>query len=101
MEDKKPLVSIILPVFNSEKFLHFCLKSLIRQSYKNIEIIAIDDNSKDNSFKILKSFRKQDKRLHVSKNIKKYGFPVCLNRALKKAKGQFRTDYKMPGRDVP
>ena len=91
MEDKKPLVSIILPVFNSEKFLHFCLKSLIRQSYKNIEIIAIDDNSKDNSFKILKSFRKQDKRLHVSKNIKKYGFPVCLNRALKKAKGQFIT----------
>lgn len=85
----KPLVSIILPVQNSDLFLEECLESLLKQSYKNIEIIAIDDNSKDDSFKILKSFKKTDKRLRVFRNVKKYGIAVCFNRAIKLSKGQF------------
>jgi len=86
MNKTNPLVSIILPVHNSSKFLATCLKSLIKQSYKNIEIVAIDDNSKDNSFKILKDFTKKYKRIRVYKNVKNYGIAVTLNRLIKKAK---------------
>lgn len=86
MDKTKPLVSILLPVHNSSKFLAACLKSLIKQSYKNIEIVAIDDNSIDNSFKILKDFAKKDKRIRVYKNVKNYGIAVTLNRLIKKAK---------------
>lgn len=85
----KPLVSIILPVQNNEKYLSSCLDSLLKQSYHNIEIIAIDDKSKDSSFKILKEYKKQDNHIKIFRNVKRYGFPVCFNRAFKKAKGQF------------
>ena len=86
MNKIKPLVSILLSVHNCEKYLSTCLKSLTSQSYKNIEIVAIDDNSKDNSFKILKGFAKKYKRIRVYRNIKNYGRAVTLNRLIKKAK---------------
>lgn len=91
MKTKKqnlPLISVILPVFNSERFLFDCLKSLSFQTYKNIEIIAIDDFSKDKSLKILKNFKKIEKRLRTYHNVKHYGLRITLNRCLGKAKGQ-------------
>jgi glycosyltransferase involved in cell wall biosynthesis len=84
-----PLVSILLPIHNSSGFLPECLKSLINQRYSAIEIIAIDDCSKDNSFKILKEFAKKDKRIRVYKNIKRYGMAVTFNRLAKKSKAKF------------
>lgn len=89
MKDIKPLVSIILPVSNSGKFLSACLESLSSQTYKNSEIIAIDDVSRDDSFAILKRFKKREKRLRIYKNKKRYGLSVTLNRLLNKAKGQY------------
>ena len=68
---KESLVSIILPVNQAEKTLSACLESLLSQTHTNIEIIAIDDNSKDKSFKILKKYRQMDKRLIISRNVKK------------------------------
>lgn len=59
------------------------------QSYKNIEILAIDDDSKDDSYKILRKFAKKDKRLKASRNVKRYGIGVTLNRIIKKTKGSF------------
>ena len=89
MKTQKPIVSIILPVYNNEKFLEACLKSLLKQTFRKLEIISIDDFSKDSSYKILSKFKKQYKRLRVYKNVKKYGIAVTLNRALRKARGQF------------
>ncbi len=86
---EKPAVSILLPVHNSEKHLSECLKSLLMQSYRPIEIIAIDDSSTDSSYKILLKFKKKDKRLKVYKNVKRYGYAVTLNRLFNRAKGQF------------
>lgn len=91
MDNTDHLVSIILPVQNSARFLEVCLESLISQSYKNLEIIAIDDFSKDSSWKILRKFKKLDKRIRIYKNKKKYGLAICLNRAIKRAKGEFIT----------
>lgn len=89
MKKQKPLVSVLLPVHNNEEHLGVCVESILSQSYKNIEVIAIDDKSSDKSFKILKKLRKRDKRLRIYQNVKKYGFSLTLNRALKRAKGQF------------
>ena len=89
MKNKKPLVSILLPVHNCDHHLADCLKSLVSQSYRQIEIIAIDDFSTDNSLKILKSFAKRYKKVRVYKNIKRYGVVMTLNRLLKRAKGDY------------
>jgi glycosyltransferase involved in cell wall biosynthesis len=85
----KPLVSILLPVHNCERFLDDCLKSLVSQSYRQIEIIAIDDKSSDNSLKILKSFAKRYKKIKIYRNIKRYGISMTLNRLLRHVKGDY------------
>jgi glycosyltransferase involved in cell wall biosynthesis len=85
------LVSIILPVCNAQDNLSVCLDSLLNQKHQNFEIIAIDDNSKDESASILKDYRKLDRRIKLSTNVKRYGLAITLNRALKKAKGDFIT----------
>lgn len=89
MNNFKPLVSIILPVHNDGKYLAGCLKSLRASSYKNFEVIAIDDASTDESYKVLKSFKKNFKKLRVYKNVKRYGIVMTLNRLLKKTKGEY------------
>ena len=63
--------------------------SLKRQSFRKIEIIAMDDMSHDSSFKILREFAKKDKRIRVYRNVKRYGIGVTLNRIIRKAKGDF------------
>lgn len=83
------LVSIILPVCNAEVFLEAALQSLHAQTHTNFEVIAIDDASRDNSYKILRAMRKKDSRFRVYKNVKRYGIAVSLNRALKRAKGSY------------
>lgn len=83
------LVSVILPVRNNEETLGNCLESLLNQTYKELEIIAIDDHSKDSSSSILKQYKKRDPRLKFFQNVKQYGQTITLNRALTHAKGQF------------
>lgn len=89
MTYKESLVTILLPVCNAERFLRQTIESILNQTYKNIELIAIDDDSKDNSYQILKEIAKSDKRLKVYRNVKRYGLAVCLNRLAKKSRGQF------------
>lgn len=59
------MLSIIVPVYNVEKYLNRCLKSLVNQTYKNIEIILVDDGSTDNSGKICDEWQKKDNRIRV------------------------------------
>jgi glycosyltransferase involved in cell wall biosynthesis len=90
MKQFKPLVvSVIIPVHNVAKFLPDCLTSIKNQTYQDIQIIAIDDCSTDESLKTLQLFRKHYKKLEIYRNKKKYGLAVCYNRAIKVAKGQF------------
>lgn len=85
----KPLISVILPIRNADAYLAASIDSLLFQNYQNIEIIAIDDASIDGSLGILNAFKKEDKRLKVFKNVKKYDLAITLNRCLRKAKGKF------------
>lgn len=59
------LISVIVPVYNSERFLNSCIDSIIHQTYENLEIILIDDGSTDNSFSICKNYAERDKRIKV------------------------------------
>lgn len=62
MED---LISVIIPVYNVQKYLKRCVNSVCRQTYKTLEIILIDDGSKDESSAICDHFAQKDKRVHV------------------------------------
>ena len=82
-----PLVSIIMNCHNGEKYLKESLKSLFNQSYKNWELVFFDNNSNDNSGKILKSFK--DKRIRFFSSKKKLNLYHARNLAIKKTKGHY------------
>ena len=70
-----PKISVVFPVFNAEAYLEESITSILDQSFKDFELILIEDGSKDGSKKILKEFKKRDKRvilLENSSNFKKY-----------------------------
>jgi len=85
---KNPLVSIIIPIYNTEKYIRECLNSLIQQSYSHIEIIAVDDGSTDNSLKILNDISAKDSRLKVFSQPNQ-GVSAARNLALSKAIGTY------------
>lgn len=63
--DVKPLVSIIVPVYNVEQYLPQCLDSIVNQTYKNIEVICVNDGSPDNSINILEDYAARDSRIKI------------------------------------
>ena len=65
MPNIEPLISIIVPVYNSEKYLSRCIESILAQSFRNLEIILIDDGSKDASSSICDSYAASDSRIKV------------------------------------
>lgn len=84
-----PQVSLILPVFNVERFLYKCFDSLINQSLSEIQIIFIDDCSTDDSFKIVQQFKSNDSRVEVYRLENNSGPAVARNFGLKKARGNY------------
>ena len=85
---EKDKVSIIVPVYNVEKYIEKCLNSLISQSYKNIEIILIDDGSKDNSGKICDKYKRKDPRIKVIHK-ENAGVSEARNSGMQKATGEY------------
>ena len=81
-------VSIIVPIYNTEKYLKACLDSIINQTYQNLEIILIDDGSTDNSGKIIDDYAKKDKRIKAIHQ-KNAGQSAARNRGLKEASGEY------------
>ena len=85
----EPLVSIITPVYNAGRFLSDTIKSVQNQTYKNWEMLLVDDCSKDNSAQIIKEFQKYDDRIKYIKLEKNSGASVSRNTGIKNAKGRF------------
>ena len=81
------LISVIVPVYNVEEFVKKCLDSLVRQSYKNLEIIVIDDGSTDNSGRICDEFAEKEKNVKVFHR-KNGGLSDARNFGIKKAGGE-------------
>jgi glycosyltransferase involved in cell wall biosynthesis len=84
-----PLVSIIIPVHNTEQYLRQCLNSIINQTFKNFEAIIINDCSSDSSYKIIEEFKQKDSRITVINSKKNFGLGFCRNEGLKTAKGKY------------
>lgn len=85
MKKNNPLVSIIIPVYNGEKYLEEAIESALKQTYDNIEIIVVNDGSKDNTDKIAKKF---DKKIRYFKK-ENGGVSSALNMAIREMKGEF------------
>lgn len=90
MTKDNPLVSVIVPAYNTAKHLPKCLNSIIKQSYQNLEIIIIDDGSTDNSSTIIERFAKNDKRIKAIQQ-KNQGLSEARNNGVKKATGKYIT----------
>lgn len=84
-----PLISVLIPVHNSERFLNKCLSSIINQTYTNIEIICNDDASTDKSLSMLKSFAKQDKRIKIIQNKTNFGENKTRKNLIDKINGEY------------
>ncbi len=84
------LISIIIPIYNAQKYLKECIDSALNQTYKEIEIILIDDGSTDYSGKICDSYAEKDKRVKVIHN-ENQGVSVSRNIGIKEAKGLYIT----------
>lgn len=84
----KELVSIIMPSYNTERYISESIKSVINQTYKNWELLIVDDCSTDSTDEIIKKFC-YEKRIKYFKNKKNSGAAVSRNKALKEAKGKW------------
>lgn len=90
-------ISVIVPIYNAQIYLEKCLNSIISQTYENLEIILVNDGSKDNSLEIIEKYQNQDKRIRVV-NQENSGVSVARNRGIEEATGKYiifidATDY--------
>ncbi|HEX2925590.1 MAG TPA: glycosyltransferase [Ruminiclostridium sp.] len=80
-----PKISILMPVYNTEKYLSRSIESVLSQTFKDFEIIAVDDGSNDNSVKLLEEYSRKDSRVKVFQNEKNRGVSYSLNHAIRHA----------------
>lgn len=86
-----PIVSIILPVYNGDKFLSHAIKSILTQSFRSFELIIVNDCSTDNSLDIIEKYKTNDSRIKVISNKKNLKLPKSLNIGFNLAKGKYFT----------
>lgn len=85
---KTPLVSVIMPVYNSEKFLDEAIESILKQTYRNLEIIIVDDGAKDHSLAIIEKYAQRDNRIKYWTK-ENEGVAKTLNDCIGKANGKY------------
>lgn len=84
-----PLISIVMPLYNTEKYVNEAIESVINQTYQNWELIICDDCSNDNSYFIALEYSSKDSRIKVIKNSQNMRQAYSRNKAFKKSKGEF------------
>lgn len=89
MGKSDPLVSVVIPVYNGEKYLEESLQSCFDQTYKNIEVVVVDDKSTDSTLSILKTLEKDHPNLVIIEAEKQDGLGNVINIGIKKAKGKY------------
>lgn len=87
MNDSKPLISVVVPVYNVEKYLNSCINSIANQTYENIEVLLVDNGSRDSSELIIDKWVALDKR--VVKLLTVGGVSIARNAGIDKANGEF------------
>lgn len=87
--DSLPLVSVIIPAYNAERYIADAIESVLNQSYQIFELIIIDDCSKDGTWEIIQDFKKRDKRIRAYRNKENLGIGGNRNKGIKLAKGEY------------
>lgn len=82
MRRKKPLVSVVMPVYNAERYLARAIESILSQTFKDFELLIVNDASTDNSSVIIKKYAKKDPRIRVVNNQKNLRIAMSLNKAV-------------------
>lgn len=100
---KQKTVSVLMPVYNAEKYLDTAIESILNQSFKDFEFIIIDDGSSDSSWELIKSWSKKDNRIIPFRNKTNLRTTKTLNKGLKKAGGKYivrmdADDWSYPNR---
>ena len=86
---QSPLVSVIMPAYNSNEFIVMAIESVIAQDYKNWELIIVDDASKDATVNTIQNYIKKDARIKIFRNQTNRGAGYSRNKAIKEAEGEF------------
>lgn len=86
--DKAPLISIIVPIYNSTSTLKTCVNSILQQTFEDYELLLVDDGSVDDSFELCKQYERMDARVHIFRK-KNGGVSSARNFGIGKASGQF------------
>lgn len=96
--EKENLISILMPTYNVEKYIEEAVRSIINQTYRNFELIIVDDCSSDRTFDILKKLKAEDKRIKLYRNETNSKICKTLNKALSYATGSYIG--RMDGDDI-
>lgn len=83
------MISIIMPLYNAQKFLAQAIESVLQQTYKDFELICVDDGSTDNTVSIVEKYMVEDHRIKLLKNDKRSGAAVARNKGIEKAQGDY------------
>ncbi|PMO99176.1 hypothetical protein BCS96_10270 [Vibrio breoganii] len=94
----QPLISVLIPVYNVAEFINEAIESIVNQTYRNIEVIIVDDCSTDNTFSICNMFAKMDKRVSLYRNEENVRISKTLNYGLSKCNGEYI--LRMDGDDI-
>lgn len=89
MKKNNPIVSVIIPIYNAEKYISQTLDCVCHQTYKDLEIICVLDGPPDNSAHVTKEYAKSDKRIIVLEQPKNMGMSAARNLGVRKSKGEF------------
>lgn len=89
MRKKKELVSIIMPAFNTERYIKDAIHSVLNQSYQQWELLIIDDASTDNTLNIIKEMQTKDSRIHVFHNTENLGASKTRNKGVDHSRGEW------------
>lgn len=95
------LITIGIPTYNGAKYLRESLDSVINQTYQNLDILVIDDNSRDDTISIIEEYQRRDSRIRLIRNLENPGMLANWNRCLKEAKADwiklhFQDDLMVP-----
>lgn len=88
-KEKAPIISVIMPCYNSSSYLREAVDSILNQTFMPLELICVDDNSSDNTYKLLLELQKNDDRIIVTKNTCQKGVSGAMNTGLKMARGKY------------
>ena len=86
--DQNPKISVVIPVYNTEQYLPECLNSVLNQTYKNLEVICVNDGSKDGSLKLLQDYAEKDNRIKIIDQ-ENQGVSAARNSGIKAATGEY------------